>query len=152
MVCVFFSTWLMTSCIDCSRMPRACSGLQESNKNTLLSCLSEAGIGSANRRKQIKEETVVYHVMATWRIIFLFTDFICVFVCVNKSVCCAHTWWAGVELQTRLSGLQQPLYEATGEKRRGEDDRPLSLNLHRLHYTVRDQVLLVTWGDRHKWR
>lgn len=47
-----FITWLMTSCIECSRMPRAWSGLQESNKNTVLSCISEAGIGSANHRKQ----------------------------------------------------------------------------------------------------
>lgn len=42
-------TWLMTSCIDCSRMPRACSGLQESNRKTFLSCLSEAWMGSWNR-------------------------------------------------------------------------------------------------------
>lgn len=46
-------TWLITSCIDCRRMPSLCSGLQESSKNTVLSCLSEARIDSANHGKQI---------------------------------------------------------------------------------------------------
>lgn len=65
---VFFSiTWLMTSCIDCSRMPRACSGLQESNKKTLLSRLSEAWMGSANHKKQ----RGVYHVVFNYRITFV---------------------------------------------------------------------------------
>lgn len=36
----------MTSCIDCSRMPTACSKLQESSRKTLLSRLFDAGIGS----------------------------------------------------------------------------------------------------------
>lgn len=68
---VFFSiTWLMTSCIDCSRMPRAWSGLQESNKKTLLSRLSEAWMGSANHRKQR-----VCYVMVKWRITLLFAEF-----------------------------------------------------------------------------
>lgn len=65
-----------------------------------------------------------------------------------KCVCCAYTRRAGVERQTRLCWLQQPLYESAGEDGGGEDDGPFSMNLHRLHYTVRDQVLLVTWGDR----
>lgn len=42
-----YFTWLMTSCIECSRMPRVSSAGQESNMKTFLSRLSEAWIGSA---------------------------------------------------------------------------------------------------------
>lgn len=101
-------------------------------------------------KPQEAKKTVVYHVVVKWRSTCLFT---CVWgiVCVMKCACCAHTMWAGVELQTRLCWLQQSLYETMGEERGREDDGPLSLNLHRLHHTVRDQVLLVTWGHRHTW-
>lgn len=56
----------------------------------------------------------------------------------------APTGLAGVELQSRPCWLQQPLYETAREERGGEDDGPLSLNLHWLHYTVGDQVILMT--------
>lgn len=55
-----------------------------------------------------------------------------------------HTRRAGVEQQTRLSRLQQPLNETAGEDGGGEDDGPLGLNLHWFHNTVGDQMVLVT--------
>lgn len=59
-----------------------------------------------------------------------------------------HTRQAGVEHQTGLGGLQQPLDEAAGEDGRGEDDGPLGLDLHWLHHTVGDQVVLMAWLGR----
>lgn len=118
-----------------------CSGLQESSKNTVFSCLSAAGIGSANHRKQIaacqvaaREKTLFFRcaLAVQWPI---------------KRDRCARTGWAGVEHQTRLCGLQQPFYEAARKDGGRKDDGPLCLNVHRLHHTVWDQVLLVTLRD-----
>lgn len=88
-VSCLFLTWLMTSCIDCSRMPRACSGLQESNKNTFLLFLSEAWIGSVNHRSRLWCITW----WQNWRITCLFT---CIRGIVRSMKCaCCVTYQAG---------------------------------------------------------
>lgn len=132
----------MMSCIDCSRMPRACSGVQESNKNTLLSRLSEAWIGSVETQET---RIACQEDSSTLRLSVFGVSCVWMRVC----TCCAHTWWAGVEIQPRLCRLQQSLYETTGEKRGGENDRSLRVNLDWLHQTVRDEVVFMTWGGRY---
>lgn len=127
-----YNTWLMTSCIDCSLMPRACSEPQESSRNTLLSRLSEAWMGSANHEKQTAVLSCgrqLRNVHITW---------------MRKRARHGHTRRAGVKQQTRLGRLQQPLNETAGEDGGGEDDGPLGLNLHWFHNTVGDQVVLMT--------
>lgn len=118
-----------------------CSGLQESSKNTVFSCLSEAGMGSANHGKEIAE----CQVAAGEKTLFLLCALAVQWLI--KRDRCARTGRAGVEHQTRLCGLQQPFYEATRKDGGREEDGPLCLNVHWLHRTVWDQVLLVTLRD-----
>lgn len=127
-------TWLMTSWTDCSRMPTACSELQESSRKTLMSRFSGAGIGSVEPC-EANSGVLSLATYAERRL-------------EGNGPCLAgikHTRLAGVEHQAGLGRLQQPLDEATGENGRREDDGPLRLDPHWLDDTVRDQVVLVAW-------